>query len=69
MKWNALKSNKCPKCLGLLNQNPITAMHECLNCNDFMISEEKFNSIVNNIYHPKKIANEDDRLSEINNLK
>lgn len=68
MKWNNLKNNKCPKCFGLLTQNTITGLHECLGCNDFTISEEKFDKIVNDMYRPNKFQNEDERLEELNNF-
>ncbi len=53
-KWNKLKDNKCPKCSGILKFNEKKRVHECSECDDFNISEFKFNEIVSDMYRPKK---------------
>ena len=66
MNWKNLKNNKCPECTSLLlGRNGCE--YACLNCG-FVISNEKFEKIVNDLYKPKKFQSDDDRLSELNNL-
>lgn len=54
MKWENLKSNKCPKCSSLLTDAKIDKRYSCpsFDCN-FTIAKEKFDKIVNDLYKPK----------------
>ncbi len=64
MNWNNLKKYKCPKDGELLRGN--ARYHKCDKC-DFIISIQKFNSIVNKQYKPKQFKTEEDNLSALNN--
>lgn len=70
--WSHLKNNKCPKCNSLLKRNLLEETFSCINprCT-FRMSSDTFNSIVNDLYKPKrkrKIIEYDENASELNNL-
>ncbi len=67
MKWNRLKNNKCPKCLGFLTFDDESQCHVCNDCQEFVIGKEKFDRIVNDMYHGKKFIDGDTRLEDWNN--
>jgi hypothetical protein len=70
MNWNNLKSYKCPKCGGNLcekNWSLRGSLHVCTTC-DFEIRKEKFNTIVNDKYQPRKCVTFEQNLGELNNL-
>lgn len=79
MKWNNLKSMKCPKCEG--NMQKVSMSKSCLTtagflqCSqcDFKISNEKFEGLVNKLYHSQKsidlrYKDIEDNLQNLNNL-
>jgi hypothetical protein len=65
MKWNALKSYKCPKDNSPLKD--IGEYHACSKC-IFSINKPKFDSIVAQKYAPKQYRTEEQNLSDLNNL-
>jgi len=73
MKWNNLKNNKCPNCnSALLFSHEIITHWKCSKCS-FQISNERFESLVDKLYHPQKLIdsrNQDiqNNLSALNNM-
>ncbi len=70
MNWNNLKKMKCPSCGVILNIGKLT--FACADC-DFKISKEKFDGLVENLYHPQKVVDSrfkdiNDNLSALNNF-
>lgn len=60
MKWSNLKSLKCPECGKPLGDKTnkkgpygYYKVRECTNCS-FLITENKFNEVVNGLYFPRK---------------
>jgi len=72
MNWKNLKDNKCPKCnIYLVERNGI---FKCvsLTC-DFFIGKEKFEGLVEKLYHPQKSVDArfgdiEQNLSALNNM-
>lgn len=70
MNWNNLKSMKCPNCGVILNKGDKT--FACANC-DFKINKEKFDGLVDKLYHPQKAIDSrsqdiTDNLAMLNNI-
>lgn len=74
MIWSRLKDNRCPKddCAAkLVTEGLLDMQYVCEAKCGFLISEPRFNEIVKDKYKPyvpKKKPDEEDRLSELNNL-
>lgn len=72
MNWARLKSLKCPKCNRDISGSLLENTYRCdgreEGACDFLISEEKFNQVVNNLYKPKSYKIPDDNMSALNNL-
>lgn len=67
MKWQNLKSMKCPKCGDSLSPLLYCKSKTCR----FHISEGKFNSMIRDMYYKpprNQIRSEETNLSELNNL-
>lgn len=76
MKWSNLKNSQCPKCgSGIIPHHPSTGSIPIFICKktkelkcDFHITQKRFESLVNDLYRNKPIIQEEDNLSELNNL-
>jgi len=78
MIWSRLKNNCCPGCASLLQMGDslLTPFFNCSNvrcvANDgkpFLITEERFNEIIEDMYRPKeRQSREYDNMSALNNL-
>lgn len=51
MKWQNLKTGKCPECGGPLNRTNSKGIHSCRDC-DFKISEDRIIEIFSDPVHP-----------------
>lgn len=65
MKWDNLKSSKCPKC-----RKPLLERGDFFQCTDFkepcdfIISKTKFEHIVNKLYQPRRHGSDDEAQQE-----
>lgn len=72
MKWQNLKSMKCPKCDNTLKES-VGDAYFCPKLSDtscgFSIGKEKFDKVVSDLYKPKqKRATFEENMSALNNL-
>lgn len=73
MKWNNLKSMKCPKCSSAIALSGMGfrcsfGKHTSAQC-QFYISKAKFDEVVNKLYKPRaKYEPQEDNLSTLNNF-
>jgi hypothetical protein len=68
MIWTRLKSMKCPKqCKGDLRFVQELRTYNCSDCT-FIMNENKFNSIVENLYLPKSQQTSIDNFEALQNL-
>ena len=70
MKWNNLKEMKCPSCDGAVQK--IHIGYQCSKCH-FKISREKFDGLVEKLYHPQRAVDMrknaiDENLETLNNF-
>lgn len=68
MNWPALKNMRCPKCGNALKKSGmLDIMYECIGECEFKIGDAKFTQIINDMYKPRKVMTDEQRLSELNN--
>lgn len=67
MNWKNLTENKCPKCSAYLKHSALSLVISCSLC-DFMISNKRYNEIVNDMYRPKIRETFEDNSFDLNNL-